>query len=306
MDSRRRKLVGFVAIAAIGGIIAYRYVHLGAKLDADRLCALAQTYHMRCVSLASPTIYDHGAYVHLDPTQKENDQVSLPTDYVFSPQCSFAAATAAFTQFKEDPTQYVAFGTHVFRVDRHLSAGVDLNLPRLAGLSLKAGPKVSDIRSVSLEAESARYFNIDTREFLNTLSSCSVRPACASVVKSANVRVIKRLLVAKNLKYRVETATGESESLASAVRSANLTVSMDSGSSSTSVDDLSSGKDMVFAVEFFDPDELKGISVCKKSVSIIKVTGSTVANASTGAPGYKGDRENSQDGSEVRAHRESF
>ena len=90
------------------------------------------------------------------------------------------------------------------------------------GLTLKAGPHVSNVSSVVIEADSAQFFNIDTTEFLGILGSCRVRTSCITRAGAPTSHVVKRFLVAKNLRYRIEKTDGASEALSAAVRSGKL------------------------------------------------------------------------------------
>jgi hypothetical protein len=291
-------LAGFFTLL-IAALIVYRYYIISQKDRVDPLCALAKSYGMSCAKLAVPSVYDHGAYVQSQPQDKGVQELVLPTDYIFSERCAFSPEATAFARFRESPDQRVNFGSHTFNVDRSLSVGVDLTIPKVAGLTLAAGPKLSEIRSVTLQADSAQYFNVDTNEFLTALGSCTVNPSCARVASSPDVHVIKRLLVAKNLKYRIETTSGESESLAAAIRSKSISLGVESSAKTVAVDDLSTGVDMVFAVSFFEPAELRNVAPCSEPVHILKVTGKTIGDANASVAGVSPDHKEELNGKEL-------
>ena len=144
-------LAGFFTLL-IAGLIVYRYYIMSQKDRGDPLCALAASYGMSCTKLAVPGVYDHGAYVRSQPQDKATEQLVLPSDYVFSERCAFSPEATAFARFRESPDQRVNFGTHTFNVDRSLSVGVDLSIPKIAGFKLAAGPKLAEIRSVTLQS----------------------------------------------------------------------------------------------------------------------------------------------------------
>src|SRR5262252_1118190 len=172
---RRGRLITIaVVVLAVLVFIIYRFYAFGPKPSPDPLCAMASRYKMTCVNLAAPAVYDHGALIRSSLESKNDAIVALPSDYVFSDRCALSPTAIAFSQYHESPEHNVVFGSHTFNIDRNLSIGANLTLPKVAGLSLKAGPKLSEIRSIVLEADSAPYSNIDTNAFLNALSSCTV------------------------------------------------------------------------------------------------------------------------------------
>ena len=105
--------------------------------------------------------------------------------------------------------------------------------------------------------------------------------------------------MAKNLKYKIETTSGESESLAAAINSKSISLGVESSVKNVSVDDLSTGVDMVFAVSFFDPNELKNVVPCAEPVHILKVTGKTVGDANAGVAGLSPDHKEELAGKEL-------
>ena len=191
MPGRRKALVSGVAVVVLGAIGFGLWVYLRppstpSSLE-DPLCKMVrERFSMRCAPLASPGVYERGALVLAPPGGEQRQATALPDDYLFSPECVFDASAVGSASFKEDPGRVVDFGKHSYKLDRNASAGVTLNLPKVAGLTFKAGPKVAEIREIVLEADSARYFNIDSQAFQTSLKSCAIRPACIERAKAAS------------------------------------------------------------------------------------------------------------------------
>lgn len=252
----------------------------------DPLCKMVSArFSMSCVPLATPRMYDRGAIMRLSDGSSVPSANALPDDYLFSDACIFSPDALQSVSFREDPKLALDFGKHKYSVDRNAALGVDLNLPKVAGIKFKAGPKISQLRDVVLEAESMRYFNIDSQAFLTSLRSCAIRPACISRVKSSSSSVIKRFIIAKNLKYTINLSSGGSESLLGAVKTDQIKIDADIKRADTSTDDLSSGEDLVVGVGYFDRGEVQAVDTCTKELSILKATGNTKVYAKVGTPG---------------------
>jgi hypothetical protein len=253
----------------------------------DPLCKMvAGRYKMRCAPLASPKTYDRGALITTSPAEKDHDApATLPEDYLFSSACVFSSDAIKASVFREDPDVSLDFGKHKYKVDRNASAGVDLSLPRVAGLKFKAGSKISEVREVVLEADSARYFNIDSQAFLTSMKSCAIRPACIARAKAPSTDIVKRFIVARNLRYTIDLSSGASETLSNALNSDAIKVEADVHRTDTSADDLSSGQDMVVGVNYFDRAAIQALETCTAPISVLGVTGITKRLASAGTPG---------------------
>src|SRR5262249_21498841 len=153
------------------------------------------------------------------------------------------------------------------------------------GARLKAGPKISQVRSVALEADDVQYFAVDTNSFFAAVGSCKIRSACITRALAPDIRIVKRLLVAKNLKYIIQTESNAQLSLSAALESKMLDLDTMTAKSITDKKDLSSGRNLVIGVDFFDPAELQTASQCRDDMSILSISGSTIATADTGIRG---------------------
>jgi hypothetical protein len=267
-------IVGFIGFAI--------HLYFGNPEDKqDSLCSLAKKdFNMNCSILAAPGVYEKGAVVNIAAAPAgEISKIGFPVQQIFGSSCLVGPAAADFSTFKEQPGQSVVFGKREISVDRSLSAGAKLNIPEAASFDLQGGPNISDVRSIVLNADSAQVFTINQTAAQDALNACTVRAACTKGI-SSNQAIVTRLLVAKNLQYSVKDKNGAVFPLAVAAEKGLVSVGLRAGREVVSTTDLSSGKDMVFAVETSAPTQFD-FTTCRSSLKMLKVTGHAKAKAVT-------------------------
>jgi len=272
-----RLLLGILT-ASIGAFGAYEFVGHPEDRE-DPLCALARDdFKMNCSILAAPGVYQGGAIVNVSMPSGEISKVGFPILQILGSSCAVGPTVPDFATFKEQPGQSVAFGRREFTVGRNASIGARLKVPE-ADFDLQAGPNVSDLRSVVLSADSAQVFTVDQTALQDTINACSIRTACTNNI-SANQGIVTRLLVAKNLQYSVKDKDGAVFPLEMAVKKGLISVGAQAGRKSRSSADLSTGADMVFAVEISRPSQFN-FAACQSPLKILKVTGRAKVRAVT-------------------------
>ncbi len=278
--SRTIKLFSGAIIASFVAFSAYLYFgHPEDRMDA--LCALAQNdFKMNCSILAAPGVYERGAIVNLvHSTADASPKIGFPIQQIFGDSCTVGISKSSFSTFQEQSGQSVIFGKREITVDRSLSAGAKLNIPEAASFDLQGGPNVSDVRSILLNAESAQVFTIDRTALQDAINSCSVRASCTRSI-SSNQGVVTRLLVAKNLQYSVKDKSGAVFPLEVAAEKGMIKLRLRAGRDTISTTELSSGKDMVFALSTSSASEFN-FDACQSSLKMMEVTGSAKATAVT-------------------------
>src|SRR5260221_5204236 len=142
-------------VLAAAGVGAWIYLRPSPSSGTDDpLCKMVRDrYGMKCVPLATPKTYDRGALIRTQTTENAKTTTTLPEDYLFAPACVFSPDAVLSAVFQEDPDVSLDFGKPEYTLDRNASAGVELNLPQVTGLKFKAGPKVSYVRKLVLEAD---------------------------------------------------------------------------------------------------------------------------------------------------------
>jgi hypothetical protein len=275
----RIKLLTIVLLVALISFVGFaiRIFHSTPTLD-DPLCNLAtETFGMTCVPLASPIIYEKGAIFKRNSEESGNTNYKFPVDYILSESCFAPDEDLGFAKFVKDTSKSINFGRHSFSINKNLSIGVNLNLPQTMGSKLQAGLRISEVKSVIMEADSAQLFNIDSRKFIESINSCSAKKSCVSKADNPQNLIVKQLLVAQNLRYRIEATNGESFPLSVAINKGLVNFEGTIGGEIVSAKDLSTGKDMVFAVNFFDESLLQELNLCKNDLFTSNVEGKSFA-----------------------------
>ncbi|MDW9414236.1 hypothetical protein GOB15_07150 [Sinorhizobium meliloti] len=251
-----------------------------SPLSRDPICEFAREKGMQCVTLASPGIYERGAIIDVPPRRDANQPLPLAHEYLLSNNCILPGADMAFASFQDDPKREIAFPNKKISIDRSLSLGAEVSSQRLGGIEIKVGPKAESSISLELRSSGARFFNIETTPLRAALSSCQVRRSCAERVKTGEVKIVKELLVAKDLALTVKENNGISYPLDIAVGKglvdAHLTVS------DTTKKQLQLPKqgDMAFGARFFDLDELSQVETCKRDLVVVSSNSTTTSTAS--------------------------
>jgi hypothetical protein len=287
--------LALIAFAFFTGYIFY--IQRGDDL-ADPLCLLAtKEFKMHCSILAAPGVYERGAVVNIPKRETGESKIGFPTQQIFGPSCVMDASNVDFSVFREQPDQSVVFGKKEVAINRSISAGAKLAVPEAANFDLQAGPNISEARSVVLSAESAQIFTIDQNAVQDALNSCNIRASCLRGI-SGHQGIVKRLLVAKNLQYSVKDKNGAEFPLNIAAEKGLINFGLRAGRDAVSTRDLSSGKDMVFAVDISDASSFN-LATCQSSLQIYKVTGRAKAKAVTRD---KIQEQEAANDSEVAAH----
>ncbi|MDX1702344.1 MAG: hypothetical protein R3250_17080, partial [Melioribacteraceae bacterium] len=267
----------------------------------DPICDLAnETFGMSCVPLASPGVYEKGAMFSKSTEDVSKSKYKFPIDYVLSDSCYSPYTDLSFAKFVKDDEKSVNFGKHSFSINKNLSVGIELNLPKNFGIKLQAGPKISEVKSVEMEAENAILFNIDSQKFIETLNSCAIKKSCISKAIKNNILIAKQILVAENLRYTITTTTGDSFPLSVAIKKGQIEFGGTSHDDSVSASNLSTGKDMVFAVNFFENEWGKQIDACNSNLFAYHISGQSQAKVFR--DGFLIDEKDSKGDEEITTH----
>ena len=298
--NRWQKILVIAVISAFAVFVIHTFTTSPIS-ESNPLCDLAaERFKMECVLLGSPGIYDKGAFIRSSETDASLTPLPLPEDQILAESCLLnPVENVGLATFKEDPNKSIVFGKYSFNINRNVKLGANLNLPEAAGFQIKAGPEIAQAKTINLEADSAVFFNIDSSVFKSILNNCSLKRSCVSNVKDSNKRVIKQLLIAKNLRYVVTTKSGESFPLSVALEKNILDFGTKAGRDIVTTRDLSTGIDIVFAANFFDPQEFKEVKICERRIIAQDFSGRTVVSAMAGSNAP--DEKQSQNDEEVVA-----
>jgi hypothetical protein len=248
--------------------------------ETDPVCRLAEEKGMHCVILGSPSIYERGALI-LPPTGKNaNETLPLPDEHLFSKSCLLPGADVGFSEFHDDSSPAIAFPNQTTTINRSFAAMLKLNSSKkIGGLEVKAGPEANSSLVLTLKSNGARFFSIEPTSLRDALGSCLIRRSCVARVKSGSDRLVKQLLVAKDLSLIVREKGGESFPLNFAVGKKLVEVKLGTGSKQKQTTDLPSRGDMAFGARLFDPQEFADVQPCGKDLVSIKASGTTTSTA---------------------------
>lgn len=252
--------------------------------ETDPLCNFAKRAGMKCLTLGSPAIYERGAIVGPEePDKQGDDPLPLPAEYLLSPGCVLPEANIRFSQFKDDPLRSLALPDLHVTVGRNIFGQATANSQGLGGLKLNIGPSAQTSMRIDLKSDGARFFNIETRPLKDLLASCFIRISCADRVKAGQARIIKQLLVAKNLSFEVQSSEGASYPLYAAVGNGLISAGFGAGDSRNRLEQLAAPGDFAFGAALFAPSEFSDVVVCRRELGFIS-SSFTSTTVSTVAP----------------------
>jgi hypothetical protein len=120
----------------------------------DPVCQYVENLQLRClVSPAAEGLMGPGHYVKYSPDAAAHTKAPFSNGDLFDPVCVVPGVQAAdiiaslVAELKaQEKTNNVPFDEITFKLDRTFQAGVDLPIPRLSDLKLKAGPKATEVQ----------------------------------------------------------------------------------------------------------------------------------------------------------------
>jgi hypothetical protein len=279
---RAKKIIIIIIAGTITtfiAFVAYIYLYLRPKDLEDPICALvsSQFNTLRCSILAEPSSYEKGAVVDLPEKEAKDQRIGIPDTWIFGDSCIAKEAKLDLPDFQVQPIISINFGSTSANIERELKLGWKLSASDDAKLS--AGPKISEVRSIELSADSAQLITMDLTAIQKQIDKCNIMATCLSNI-SPNRSIVNRLLIAKNLKYVVTDKDGATFSLGAAIEKGMIALDADSARGKTLIRNLSTGNDVVIAVETI-PREALHLDTCKTPLKVLEITGDAKAKAVT-------------------------
>jgi len=283
-------LVGML-IAFVGAALVIWIPGLLGEGETDPVCRLAKEKGMHCVILGSPSIYERGALL-LPPAGKNSNQtLPLPDEHLFAKSCLLPGADVSFSEFRDDSSPAIAFPDMTTTIDRGFLAMLKLNSSKkIGGLEVKAGPEANSSLELTLKSNGARFFSIEPTSLRDVLGSCLIRRSCVARVKSGSDRLVKQLLVAKDLSLTVQKEGGGSFPLDFAIGKKLVEVELDTYGKQTQKTDLPNRGDMAFGARLFDPQEFADVQPCGQDLVPVKASGTTTSTVLVQSRGNKADQ----------------
>jgi hypothetical protein len=257
-----------------GGFLAWRYYYnrpptIGsgtgtANLENDPLCAyVSDSLQLRCVvGLAAESVLGPGHFVAYPATATARTRVPFPDGDLFSTTCLVPgehADTLLAALKQQEQQNTVTINEITYHLDRSFQAGAELPIPRLHDLTLKAGPKTTEVQDITMTAESAWIKVIDVNALLDVIANAGIRTRCLDNLIAGQYSVIAKALVAKGVKVVVKDKSGNSIGLSAAAKNGQLSIT-GGASATTDVDQTiktTTATPAVLGVTFFKPEIFK-------------------------------------------------
>ena len=291
---RRIRILLTICLLGFGVTAAIIFILPLISEKEDPVCKLARERGMECVTMASPSIYERGALITSPEKANPGDALPLAKDYLLSDQCVLPGANIAFSKFHDDPKQAVAFPDQTTTVERSASALLKAkSSSKVGGLEMNAGPKINNSNKINIKSSGVQLWSIETAPLRDALGSCYVRRACVAQIRDGRARVVKDLLVAKDLRVSVSKNDEVSYPLQAAIGEGLINIDLGTQQKNSLVSELSSpsGSDMAFGARFFDPGVFADIRFCEHDLVPVKSNVSTMQQAFTQSTTNPGDNQ---------------
>jgi hypothetical protein len=236
-------------------------------VDIDPICQSMQKLKLSCVATPmAEGVLGPGHYMDYPTAAKPDTRVTISKGSLFAGSCALqgpkaaAMLAAVLAELKSQEQQNsVSFDDITYKLDRAFQAGADLPVPKLADLKLKAGPKLSEVQTISLKVPHAWMKIIDENQFIKLLAGAAIDSHCIERVINKEYRVVSTAAIAQDYDIIITEKEGQSFGLSAAVQKGEITMTA-GGDASSAVDETvkkNSAIPMVLGVDFFDPDIFK-------------------------------------------------
>lgn len=275
---RHLSRIAFVIILLFVGYTGY--VFWVADSFEDPICDLAKgTFQLNCTVLASTTVYDSGSILPIQSEGSESDRVGLPSLQVLGETCFLSVDGAPLSLIEKKPSKSVVFGTREYSVNKSAGVNAELTLPKSIGFKLVGGPKISEVRSITLSADAANLFDIDNVRFQDQIDQCKIRQSCLDNLTKEQ-EIVSQILVAKNLVYKLKDKNNSEFSLSAATKEGLISIESSAKLGKGSKVDLSNPYDTVFAINSTPVSEFN-LFACNEPLKIMKVEGQAMISVKT-------------------------
>ena len=250
---------------------------------------------MNCVAvLAADTLMKPGAIVEYDQQAGDKSSVSLPVADLFATNfsgqrtCLIPGVDVTSIQEGLAQPQPISIPQMTYQVNRNLSVGADVEIPKLYGFTFKAGPKWDDVDRIYLANDDAWLIQLDELSAKNAYRSCRIKKSCADDIATAHYRVIGTAIIAKGINYKVYNKRGDLISLEAAAKSKEFTASVggSSGIESTADSTIKALGNRVVGVRLLPTTVFAGDQACSEPVIFDPPTASSSVSIVGGGGKY--------------------
>src|SRR4051794_15129262 len=107
MKPRLIAIILSTCLLTFAGTAVFVLINYNSSETSDPVCTFARTRGMSCLIVASPQIYEKGAFVNISDSKAPDLPIPLSSEYLFSDSCILAGSNISFAQFKDDPNRSV-------------------------------------------------------------------------------------------------------------------------------------------------------------------------------------------------------
>jgi hypothetical protein len=290
-------LFGSIILSMIGLAVFY-FWPLKQVVINDHLCNFVRSdQKLECMAiLAEENLVAPGSFMEAAPESISDKRVPLPRGNLFGSSCIIPGADGDLIKADLSRRSSISMPTFTYSVNKSLKEGLEIQVPQLEALSMKAGPNFSSVSKIELSTEDAWAVNVNEISAHQALSSCSLKKSCVDYIKSQHYRVVGTSLIAKGISYKFYDTDNRILSLEAATQSEAISISSGGSLDATRTinSTLKSSEPRVIGVRFLPPDFFANQQVCESNVIYTASGFSDVSVAGGGGRGNIGGIARSQ------------
>ena len=192
------------AIAVVLASLAFVYWPERPFDWSSELCSrLSASYGMTCTRvLAAEGVFAPGSITRLEAGDGATERAELPSSTLLSDTCLLPGSS--LNVFHDIPVQETRIGGLDIedRSARKLTKASLTALPKIADLSIEAGPAWASVRRVEFHIPGGWIRTLDEQRLADSIGNCYVRPDCIDRIRSLKDRVVNSTLVAESISYK--------------------------------------------------------------------------------------------------------
>jgi hypothetical protein len=262
-------------------------------VDIDPICQSMQKLKLSCVAVPmTEGVLGPGHIIEHPSGGQPDSKVTISKGNLFAGACAMPGPRAAAMLADElaelrsqEQANQASFDDVTFKLDRTFQAGADLPIPKLANLKLKAGPKLSEVQTISLKMPHAWMKIIDENQFINLLAGAAIDPQCLIRIINNQDRVVSAAAIAQDYDIIITENSGQSFGLSAAVKKGDISMNAggDAGSAIDETIKKNSAIPMVLGVDFFNPEIFKQ-NQARLTAPVFHTTAQTNARVTASGP----------------------
>jgi hypothetical protein len=288
--SRFAALAGVAAIFVTMALVTAYFVGAGGPPDSgktDPICRVVRDkLGLRCVRIyGDEALMGGGAYVKAPDRDDADQPVPSPNGHLLGQTCRVPGAPQQDGGI-ETKREDTAIESVNYSLDRSLKEGADLGFTTAERMSFKAGPAISDARTMKLTVKKSQLVTIDENSMIMAYRSCWIRLSCVQHIRDAHYKVISKELVGHDLTYLLTDASGHALDLDAGAKKGSVQVDANGRTDVHREEDhsLITEGPVVLGVDFFPPDVFADKPYCTSQVEYSATGGAHVEVGTAGGP----------------------